>query len=51
MRIRLEVQQISAVTTYSSQKQITLNEKYVTTLAGIDERISRVEEMLIKQSQ
>lgn len=51
MRIRLEVQQISAVTTYSSQKQITTNEKYVTTLAGIDERISRVEEMLIKQSQ
>lgn len=51
MRVRLEVQQISAVTSHSSQKQVALNEKYMTTLVGIDERIARVEEMLINQSQ
>ncbi|KAI0427180.1 ankyrin repeat-containing domain protein [Xylaria sp. FL1042] len=50
LRIRLDVQAISAVTTQSSEKQIALSEKFLTTLSGVDERIARVENLLESQA-
>ncbi|KAI8949596.1 ankyrin repeat-containing domain protein [Xylaria longipes] len=51
LRIRLDVQAISAVTTQSSENQIALSEKFLTTLSGVDERIARVENLLQSQAQ
>lgn len=51
MRIRLEIQEISIVTARSSQLQVDLNEKLATTLAAVDDRIARVEDMLRMQSE
>ncbi|KAI1150899.1 ankyrin repeat-containing domain protein [Nemania diffusa] len=51
LRIRLDVQAISAVTTQSSETQIALSEKFLATLSGVDERIARVENLLQNQAQ
>lgn len=55
MRLRLEVQEITAISTQSSvqstQEHLALSEVFLTTMAGVDERVARVEEMLRKQSQ
>ncbi|KAJ8122753.1 hypothetical protein ONZ43_g1130 [Nemania bipapillata] len=51
LRIRLDVQAISAVTTQSSENQIALSEKFLATLSGVDERIARVEDMLQSQAR
>ncbi|TGJ79061.1 hypothetical protein E0Z10_g9705 [Xylaria hypoxylon] len=51
LRIGLDVQAISAVTTQSSETQIALSEKFLATLSGVDERIARVENLLQNQAQ
>ncbi|KAI0396230.1 ankyrin repeat-containing domain protein [Xylariaceae sp. FL0594] len=51
MRIRLDVQAISTTTLQSSQNQLALAEKFMTTLNSVDDRIARVEDMLKDQSQ
>ncbi|KAI0474231.1 ankyrin repeat-containing domain protein [Xylaria cf. heliscus] len=51
LRIRLDVQAISAVTTQSSENQIALSEKFLATLSGVDERIARVENLLQTQAR
>ena len=50
MRIRLDIETISTVTLQSSQDQIAQQEKFVSSLAGVDERVSRVEAMLQAQA-
>ncbi|KND88634.1 Ankyrin repeat domain-containing protein 7 [Tolypocladium ophioglossoides CBS 100239] len=50
-RIRLEVQEVSVVTARSSQLQVALAEKIAATLAVVDDRIARVEDMLRTQSE
>lgn len=50
MQIRLEIATISTVTTQSSQEQVALTEKFMSSLAGVDERIARVQEMLQTQA-
>ncbi|CAJ2504788.1 Uu.00g121820.m01.CDS01 [Anthostomella pinea] len=51
MRIRLDIQTISSVTAKSSQEQLVISDKFLTTLAGVDDRIARVEDILQKQSE
>ncbi|KAI0408305.1 ankyrin repeat-containing domain protein [Xylaria palmicola] len=51
IRIRLDVQAISAVATKSSENQLALSEKFLATLSGVDEWISRVENLLHDQAQ
>ncbi|KAI0973587.1 ankyrin repeat-containing domain protein [Xylaria arbuscula] len=51
LKIRLDVQTISAVTTQSSENQIALSEKFLATLSGVDERIACVENLLENQAQ
>lgn len=46
MQIRLDIATISTVTMKSSQDQVALTETFISSLAGVDERIARVEEML-----
>ena len=50
MQIRLDVATISTATAQSSQEQIALTNKFMGSLAGVDERIARVEEMLHAQA-
>ncbi|KAI0143093.1 ankyrin repeat-containing protein [Xylariaceae sp. FL1272] len=50
-RIRLDVQTISHATIQSSQDQKALGEQFLATLAGVDERIARVESLLENQTQ
>ncbi|KAG8419419.1 hypothetical protein J3458_004287 [Metarhizium acridum] len=51
LRIRLDIQTISASTTQASRMQIVTNEKFMDTLTGVEYRIARVEEMLQEQSR
>ncbi|KAL6900449.1 ankyrin repeat-containing protein [Trichoderma evansii] len=50
LRIRLDIQAISTTTTQASQTQSALGERFITSLAGVDERIARVEQMLQHQA-
>lgn len=50
LQIRLELANISAVTTQSSEDQAGMKDKFITSIAGVDERIARVEEMLRNQA-
>ncbi len=50
MQIRLEIATISTITTQSSQQQIALKDEFMSSLASVDERIARVEEMLRAQA-
>lgn len=50
MRVRLDTQEITTLTTQSSQEQLALSTKFMATIAGVDERIARVEKMLLAQS-
>jgi ankyrin repeat protein len=50
LRIRLDIQAISTSTTQASQSQSALGERFITSLAGVDERIARVEQMLQDQA-
>ena len=50
MQMRLDLETISVVTTQSSQEQIALQGQLMNNLAGVDERIARVEEMLHAQA-
>ncbi|KAJ6190496.1 hypothetical protein N7519_000517 [Penicillium mononematosum] len=49
-KIRLDIEAISAVTFESSQQQIALESNFLNGLAAVDQRIARVEEMLLTQS-
>ncbi|CAI7587887.1 unnamed protein product [Penicillium glandicola] len=49
-KIRLDIEAISAVTFESSQQQIALGNNFLSGLAAVDQRIARVEEMLLTQS-
>ncbi|KAI0012384.1 ankyrin repeat-containing protein [Xylariaceae sp. FL0662B] len=51
LRIRLDVQAISTATTQSSENQLALSEKFLTTLAGVDERIVPVQNLLQSQAE
>ncbi|KAI1085613.1 ankyrin repeat-containing protein [Whalleya microplaca] len=51
MKIRLDIQAISSITTQSSHDQLALSEKFMTALTGMDDRIERVERMIQTQSQ
>lgn len=51
LRIRLDIQTISATTIQSSQTQLAASERFISTLTGVDDRIARVEELLQEQSQ
>ncbi|KFY91368.1 hypothetical protein V498_05505 [Pseudogymnoascus sp. VKM F-4517 (FW-2822)] len=51
MQIRLDIATISTVTMKSSQDQVALTETFISSLAGVDERIARVEEMLQTQAE
>lgn len=51
LRIRLDIQTISATTMQSCQTQIATSEKFMAHLTGVDERIAKVEELLQEQSQ
>ena len=50
MQMRLNLETISVVTTQSSQEQIALQGQLMSSLAGVDERIARLEEMLRAQA-
>ena len=50
MQMRLNLETISVVTTQSSQEQIALQGQLISSLAGVDERIARLEEMLRAQA-
>jgi hypothetical protein len=51
LKIRLDVQAISAVATQSSKNQLALSDKFLTTLSGVDDRIARVENLLQTQAR
>lgn len=51
LKIRLDIQDISTVTHRASETQAVVSRKVLTTLAGVDERIARVEQMLQQQSE
>ncbi|KAK2754572.1 hypothetical protein FQN54_006973 [Arachnomyces sp. PD_36] len=46
MHIRLEVAAISTAAAYHSKEQSALTNQFINNLAGVDERIARIEEML-----
>ncbi|KAI9766862.1 MAG: hypothetical protein M1839_004749 [Geoglossum umbratile] len=50
LRIPLDIEAISAVSLQSSQDQKALQNEFMSSLAGVDERIARVEEMLRTQA-
>lgn len=50
MKIRLDIETISTLTLRSSQEQIGLKNEFMSSLAGVDERIARVEDMLRAQA-
>src|SRR5947207_15029776 len=50
MHIRLDVETISTAALQSSREQIALKDKFVSSLAGVDQRLARVEEMLRVQA-
>ncbi len=50
MQMRLSLESISVVTTQASQEQIALQGQLMSSLAGVDERIAHVEEMLRVQA-
>ncbi|KAJ5158820.1 uncharacterized protein N7500_008471 [Penicillium coprophilum] len=49
-RMRMDIEAISAVTFESSQQQIVTENNVLSGLAAVDQRIARVEEMLLTQS-
>ncbi len=51
LKIRLDIQEISTVTDRASEGQAVVSNKVLMTLAGVDERIARVEKMLHHQSE
>ncbi|KAI9750457.1 MAG: hypothetical protein M4579_006462, partial [Chaenotheca gracillima] len=51
MQMRLDLESISVFTSQSSQEQIALQDQLASSLAGVDERIARVEEMLLAQAE
>jgi ankyrin repeat protein len=51
MRIRLDIQSISAVTSQSSKERVDAYSNFMTTLAGVDERLANVEAMLRAQTE
>ncbi|WEW59842.1 hypothetical protein PRK78_005323 [Emydomyces testavorans] len=50
IQIRLDIQTISAVTLQSSKDQLAMKDKFMDSLTSVDERITRVEEMLQAQT-
>jgi ankyrin repeat protein len=50
MQIRLDIETMSAVTSQSTQDHMALQNKFMSSLAGVDDRIARVEEMLRAQA-
>ena len=50
LKIRLDIQDISTMTGQSSQAHVIMSQKVMMTLAGVDQRVARVEEMLQQQS-
>ena len=51
LKIWLDIQDISSVTDQASQGQVVMNDKVLMALAGVDERIAQVEQMLQNQSE
>lgn len=51
MRIRLDIQEISAITTRSSQHQEALSKLFLSSFAAVDDRIARMEELLMEQTK
>lgn len=49
LRIHLNIQTISTTATQSSRTQVEMSEKVLSSIAGVDERIARVEEVLQDQ--
>ncbi|EER25757.1 ankyrin repeat containing protein [Coccidioides posadasii C735 delta SOWgp] len=50
VQIYLSIQAISAFTLQSSQEQVSMKDKFIDTLTTVDERITRVEQMLQTQT-
>lgn len=50
LRIRLDIQAISTTATQASHAQSALGDRFITSLAGVDERIATVERMLQHQA-
>ena len=55
MKLRLEVQEITAITTQSSaqatQEHLAMSKVFLSIMTGVDERVARVEELLHTQSR